>query len=102
LPISNTISGFNTKGFIFASDWSRNLNQPNTNPSSWYWEGDCPPAVQAQLAQFAQEPSVGGVFLWNIDQILNYAADQKKKPDPQPCGVVGMSDYVAAMKKALG
>jgi len=100
--ISKAIPGFNTKGFILASDWSRNLNQPNTNPSSWYWEGDCPPAVQAQLAQFAQEPSVGGSFLWNIDQILNYAADQKKKPDPQPCGVVGMTDYVAAMKKALG
>ena len=58
--------------------------------------------MQTLLSQYAKEPSVSGAFLWNIDQILNYAADQKKKPDPQPCGVVGMSDYVAAMKKALG
>jgi hypothetical protein len=100
--ISKAIPGFNTKGFILASDWSRNLAQPEKNPSTWYWEGDCPPAMQKLLAQFAKEPSVSGAFLWNIDQILNYAADQKKKPDPQPCGIVGMTDYVAAMKKALG
>jgi hypothetical protein len=100
--ISKAIPGFNTKGFILASDWSRNLAQPEKDPSTWYWEGDCPPAMQTLLAQYAKEPSVSGAFLWNIDQILNYAADQKKKPDPQPCGVVGMTDYVAAMKKALG
>jgi hypothetical protein len=100
--ISKAIPGFNTKGFILASDWSRNLAQPDKNPSTWYWEGDCPPAVQQLLARYAKEPSVSGAFLWNIDQILNYAADQKKKPDPQSCGVVGMTDYVAAMKKALG
>lgn len=100
--ISKAIPGFNTKGFILASDWSRYLNQPDKDPSTWYWEGDCPPAMQTLLSQYAKEPSVSGAFLWNIDQILNYAADQKKKPDPQPCGVVGMTDYVAAMKKALG
>jgi hypothetical protein len=95
--ISKAIPGFNTKGFILASDWSRFLDK-----EQWEWNGDCPPTMQTMLAQYAKEPSVSGAFLWNIDQILNYAADQKIKPDPQPCGVVGMTDYVAAMKKALG
>jgi hypothetical protein len=100
--ITSAIPGFNTNGFILASDWSRNLNQPSSNPSSWYWEGDCPPAMQNLLSNFATESCVGGAFVWNIDQILNYASDQKKKPDPQPCGNVGMTDYVAAINKALG
>ncbi|HZD92830.1 MAG TPA: hypothetical protein VE133_01165 [Candidatus Sulfotelmatobacter sp.] len=100
--ITSAIPGFNTNSFLLASDWSRNLNQPNPDPSTWYWEGDCPPAMQGLLATFAKEPCISGAFVWNIDQILNYAADQKKKPDPNPCGVVGMTDYVAAVKKALG
>jgi len=31
-----------------------------------------------------------------IDQFLDSAADQKLKPYPDPCGNVGMKDYVAA------
>jgi hypothetical protein len=100
--ITSAIPGFDTTGFIIPGDWSRNLAKPNQNPSSWYWQGDCPPAVQALMASFAQQSCVGGGFIWTIDQILNYAADQKQKPDPHPCGNVGMSNYVAAITKALG
>jgi hypothetical protein len=45
---------------------------------------------------------VGGGFVWNLDNIIDYAAQQKQKPDPDPCGDVGMSDYVAAIRAALG
>lgn len=100
--ITNAIPKFDTTGFILGSDWSRNLAQPEKDPSTWYWEGDCPPAMQTLIAGFGKEKCVGGAFVWNIDQILNYAADQKKKPDPNPCGNVGMTDYVAAVKKGLG
>lgn len=100
--ISSAIPGFITADFILAGDWSRNLAEPNQNPSSWYWQGDCPPAMQTLMSSFAKEPCVGGGFIWTIDQILDYAADQKKKADPQPCGNVVMKDYVAAINNGLG
>jgi hypothetical protein len=100
--ICGAIPGFNTTNFLLGSDWSRNLAQPTKDPSTWFWEGDCPPATQTLIESFAGEKCVGGAFVWNMDQILNYAADQKKLPDPHPCGNVGMTDYVAAVKKGLG
>ena len=99
--ITNAIPGFNTTDFILASDWSRFLAKPASNPASWYWDGDCPPAVQRSLAQL-KATCVGGGFIWNIDQILGYAASQKEKADPIPCGNVGMNDYVTAITQALG
>jgi hypothetical protein len=99
--ISQAIPGFGTTGFIIAGDWSRNLAQPKPDPSTWYWQGDCPPAVQSLMVGFAQELCVGGGFIWTIDQILDYAADQKKKADPAPCGNVGLSNYTAAITNGL-
>ncbi|HET8888515.1 MAG TPA: hypothetical protein VFQ41_06400 [Candidatus Angelobacter sp.] len=32
----------------------------------------------------AGQSCVGGGFIWMIDQIPDYAADQKLKPDPNP------------------
>lgn len=100
--ITSTIPGFNTAGFIIAGDWSRNLAKIGKNPANWYWQGDCPPAMQSLMSSFAGQSCVGGGFIWTIDQILDYAADQKLKPDPNPCGNVGMKDYVAAITKGLG
>ena len=95
--ITAAIPGFNTAGFIVAGDWSRNLAKPYSNPATWFWQGDCPPAVNALLSTFQGEASVGGGFIWTIDQIVNYAADEKQKADPNSCGNVGMQTYVAAM-----
>jgi hypothetical protein len=100
--ISNAIPGFNTTGFIVGGDWSRNLAKVGSDPKFWHWQGDCPPAVESLMKSIAKEPCVGGGFIWTIDQILNYAADQKEKPDPQPCGNVGMPNYVAAITQGLG
>jgi hypothetical protein len=100
--ISGAIPGFDTTGFILASDWSRFLAKPDANPRSWSWGGDCPPDMQKKMEPFGKQACVGGAFIWNIDQILGYANDQKQKPDPAPCGNVGMRDYVAAITKGLG
>jgi hypothetical protein len=48
------------------------------------------------------ERPVGGGFVWNLDNIIGYAASQKQKPDPDSCGNVGMNDYVNAIRTALG
>jgi hypothetical protein len=58
--------------------------------------------MQNLMSSFAKKPCVGGGFIWTIDQILDYAADQKKKVDPAPCGNVVMKDYVAAINNGLG
>ncbi|HZS27601.1 MAG TPA: hypothetical protein VFB76_10250 [Candidatus Angelobacter sp.] len=101
--ISKAIPGFNTTGFILPGDWSRNLaKQDKNDPSTWYWQGDCPPAVRQLMRSFKDEPCVGGGFIWTIDQILGYVDAQKEKPDPHPCGNVGMKDYIAAITGVLG
>lgn len=99
--ITHAIPGFDTTGFILAGDWSRNLAQPQKDPSTWFWQGDCPPAVQSLMASFSGQACVGGGFIWTIDQILDYAAQQQKKADPAPCGTVTMSNYVAAIAAGL-
>lgn len=100
--ISKAIPGFDTTGFIIPGDWSRHLVEKGTDRGNWYWQGDCPPAVQGLMRNFKGEPSVGGGFIWTIDQILNYAANQKLKPDPHPCGNVGMKDYIKAITAVFG
>jgi hypothetical protein len=100
--ITAAIPDFDTAGFIIPGDWSRHAVKPGLDPSTWYWQGDCPAAVQSLMTPFAKEASVGGGFIWTIDQILNYAEDARRKPDPAPCGAVGMPNYVAAITKGLG
>jgi len=99
--ITQVIPTFNTSGFIVAGDWSRNLAKPTKDPATWYWQGDCPPAVQSLMSSFKNQTCVGGGFIWTIDQILGYAASEQQKPDPQPCGNVAMSDYVKAIASGL-
>lgn len=99
--IATAIPGFDTTGFIVAGDWSRNLAKPQPDPSTWYWQGDCPSAMQSLFASIRGEASVGGGFVWTLDQILGYATDQQSKPDPASCGAVGMSDYVTAITDGL-
>ncbi|NUN99008.1 MAG: hypothetical protein HUU01_00175 [Saprospiraceae bacterium] len=98
--IRKAIPGFNTDGYIQVSDWSRFWNVPEYGPP--YWDGDCPQAVQNWISQFNGDASVGGAFIWNLDQILTYESTEQQHPDPQSCGNVGMTDYVNAMKAALG
>ncbi|MBA2672437.1 hypothetical protein [Ramlibacter sp.] len=100
--IAAAIPGFDTTGFLLVSDWSRFLAKISANPADWYWAGDCPPAMQQMLSQYKGQPSVGGGFLWTLDQIIDYAADQREKPDPAPCGSVDMLSYTRAMLNALG
>ena len=94
--IQKAIPSFNTDGFIWAGDWSRNYN---TNRAQWV--GNCPPTMQTHLAGFKGEPSIGGAFLWTIDQIEDYAHEQTVHPDANSCGAITQIEYVQAIKKAL-
>lgn len=94
--IQQAIPNFNTNGFILASDWSRFWNTQYSR-----WQGDCPAAVTTLLSGFKSEASVGGAFIWTIDQIIDYPGILKQHPDPASCGNVGMTDYVAAIKTGL-
>jgi hypothetical protein len=102
--IKQTLPDFDTDGYILAGDWSRFLGQPDSNRANWYWDGDCPAAMERKFAPFKAPPDapkgqrpIGGGFVWTLDNIIGYAASQKQKPDPEPC-----SDYVAAIKAGLG
>jgi hypothetical protein len=97
--ITAAISGFNTNGFILASDWTRFYNTQDQA-----WEGDCVPAVKSLMATFSGEAAVGGGFLWTIDQIEQYAADIEKIPDPAECAKSdrSLSDYIQAINTGLG
>jgi hypothetical protein len=107
--ITAALPDFPIDSFIMAGDWSRFLDNSAPAPDNWYWDGDCPAAMRQLLTPFKAPPdapkgqrSVGGGFVWNLDTILDYTASQQQKPDPAPCGNVGMSDYVAAIRAALG
>jgi hypothetical protein len=107
--IKTVLPDFDTDGFILAGDWSRFLDNSDPDPNNWDWNGDCPAAMGRLLASFNAPPNapkgerpVGGGFVWNLDNIIGYAASQKQKPDPDSCGNVGMNDYVNAIRTALG
>ncbi len=99
--IRTTLPDFDTDGFIVAGDWSRNLAKPSSDPSSWFWQGDCPVAM-GQSFSSKKGKFLGGGFVWTIDDIIYYVQHQHEKSDPKPCGNVGMSDYIAAIRSALG
>lgn len=94
--IQEAIPAFNTDGFIWAGDWSRNYNKNIAQ-----WVGNCPSDMQTHLAEFKGETSVGGAFLWTIDQIENYAKEQAIHPDSNSCGTITQVEYVNAIKKAF-
>jgi hypothetical protein len=88
---------FNVKGYIVASDWTR-FWDPNYNS----WRGDCPTPMQNMLSQFKGQVSVGGGFIWNIDQIYVFADSAKQHPG-SGCDQTGGSQaaYVNAILKGL-
>jgi hypothetical protein len=93
--ITTVMPDFDTDGFILASDWSRFW-------SDGYWQGDCVDAVGALLAPFNVMPSVGGAFIWLLDQILIYDATAKQHPDPTCQGGGGsQAAYVSVIAKSL-
>ncbi|HSK72014.1 MAG TPA: hypothetical protein VK892_09995 [Pyrinomonadaceae bacterium] len=97
--ITSAIPGFKTDGFILASDWSRFYNTQDQA-----WEGDCAPAFESLMATFKGEASVGGGFVWNIDQVEGYEAELKIHPDPAECSKTdrSLSDYIQAINNGLG
>jgi hypothetical protein len=95
--ITEALPGFNTDGYILASDWSRFWDSNYD-----MWEGDCPEAVAELLAPFAGDSAVGGAFIWTLDQILEYDQLQKKHPDSACAGSGGsMTAYVNAIESSL-
>ena len=96
IAIQKAIPTFNTDGFIWAGDWSRNYNKDSAR-----WVGNCPPVMQKHLASFKGEASIGGAFLWTIDQIEDYAHEQTIHPDPNPCGTITQVEYIQAIKNAF-
>ena len=98
--ITQTIPAFNTDGYILVSDSSRYYNTYDQQ-----WEGDCVPAFTDLMSSMKGETSVSGAFLWNIDQVEDYAASLKKYgPDPEECSSTNRSlkDYLGAITKGLG
>jgi hypothetical protein len=97
--ITSAIPTFNTDGYILASDWSRNYNSVDK-----MWQGDCVPAFKSLMKSFKGEKSVGGGFLWNIDQVEEYAEEIRKYPAPQECSSSdrSLADYISAITSGLG
>ncbi|KZX01990.1 hypothetical protein JL49_02665 [Pseudoalteromonas luteoviolacea] len=90
---------FNTKGYILVSDWSRFYNN-----QKGAWQGDCVTALEQRMHSFKNCESAGGGFLWNVDQVLDYASELKKYPDPCECNSANrsLSDYICAINNGLG
>jgi hypothetical protein len=106
--ITSAIKGFDTTGYILASDWTRYYD---TNEQQW--DGDFPitkcPAtgtnnsVFSLMNSFIDEPSVGGGFLWLVDPILSYVEDNQKYPK-DPCyntAAASITNYVNAVRNGL-
>jgi hypothetical protein len=70
--IRNAVAGFNTDGFIVAGDWTN----------------DTPSGVQALMSSFSGQASVGGGFLWTLDNMID--------------GAGPMSAFAQAVKTGLG
>jgi hypothetical protein len=60
--IHDKVPKFETKKFILVSDWSE----------------DSPQKVKAHLSRFKDETSVGGAFLWTLDEIASSASKAKE------------------------
>jgi hypothetical protein len=91
--IKAKLPAFNTDRFILASDWSR-FYEDDENYKGW--EGHCPQDVKAHLSAFGKQACVGGAFLWNMDQILEFG------PRAEGCSrPVTMNDYFNAIRDAL-
>ncbi len=91
--IKTQLPAFNTDRFILASDWSR-FYEDDENYKGW--EGHCPQDVKAHLSVFGKQACVGGAFLWNMDQILEFG------PRAEGCSrPVTMNDYFNAIRDAL-
>ena len=74
--ITQTIPGFNTNGFILAGDWTN----------------DQPDGVKSLMQTFSDEKSVGGGFIWTLDNIINsYPSDP----------LTGMEAYTTAISTGL-
>jgi len=79
--IKAALPDFDTDGIITAGDWCRLLTKPDPDPGIWYWQGDCPAAMGRLFSSFKAQPNapkgqrpVGGGFVWNLDKIIDYAA----------------------------
>jgi hypothetical protein len=70
--IRSAVSGFNTNGFIVAGDWTN----------------DTPSGVQALMSSFSGQASVGGGFLWTLDNMIG--------------GAGSMSAFAQAVRNGLG
>ncbi len=105
--ITDAISGFDTTGFILASDWTRYYD-------TYYnrWEGDfpdttCPDtftntSVFSLMNTFAHESSVNGGFIWLVDQVIGYEAANNQYNDPcYNAAAASISDYVSAIRSGL-
>ncbi|UXI70580.1 hypothetical protein [Tahibacter amnicola] len=75
--IRQAIPGFDTDDYILASDWTN----------------DSPAQVQALFGSFKGEASVGGGFMWTLDDMIT-----QNPSDPQ----AQMTSYVDAMSVGLG
>lgn len=95
--IKTAIPSFDTTNFIQTSDWVRFWDDSKYQKK---WRGQCPPDIQKHLKSFANDPSVGGSFIWTLDAIYDYAESLKKHPDPNNCGTLTQVDVVNAIKKA--
>lgn len=97
--ITTACPNFDTNGYILVSDWSRFYNNQDKN-----WQGDCVPAFQQLMSTFKGKSSTGGGFLWNVDQVLDYANELKKHSDQCECDSSNrsLSNYIGAIIKGLG
>lgn len=107
--ITTAIPGFNTTGYMLASDWTRYYDTDMQQ-----WNGDFPitkcPAtgtsnsVFSLMNTFMDESSVGGGFLWMADQIIGYdAANTQYGKDPcYNTAAASIKDYVNAVRSGLG
>ncbi len=75
--ISLAIPGFSIQNFIVPGDWTNDL----------------PGSVEKLMAGFSADPSVGGGFIWTLDEII-----QKNPQDP----MAEMAAYVNAISSGLG
>lgn len=78
---------FNTTGFIIAGHMCKVSGQ----------FGNCPGQVGKLLQSFASEPSLGGAFIWSIDNIV-----LNKDDNSSVCGKnVNLDDYVNAIAEVF-